>query len=664
MKKNLFKLNKLPYKILLTTVLVISTFTVNAANNNILTNYTNQQALPAPKYQNAMGTFMVDLTGYNVGVNSFEKQLNAYFDLGTQHSFQLTNKKFDIKTGYHHYSFQHLYNDVVVNGNMLFIHAKGDNIQYINGQIAVFNDVAMGDFISEEQLKKLVIDDFGADSDVVFDEITSFIYKHQLEERVEIKYVNKIAATSLSPIKRIEYLIDVQTGEVVSKIDKFYKADTPSTSATYFRGDKNIIVDSYNGSYRLKDNNRNIRTLNAKYLDGDLNQDGTFSGYSEYINNSANFTSNATKPAVEVHWAMKETYDYFKNIHNRISFDGNGHTVNNYYDAGDAIGDHQNAAALDEVYRGMELIGMFYGKGGSELHPVVSLDVAGHEYSHMVVSRNGNGGLDYQNESGALNESFADIFGTAIEFYVNDNPNWTVGEGLIKNNNITPNYLRNLANPKSAPTSLGMPQQPDTYLGTHWQYITNNPSPYNDYGGVHVNSGVGNHWFYLLSEGGSGMNDLGNYFNVNGISIQKAEQIAYKALTTGLSKSATYQDACNATAAAAAILYGANSPEWIEVVNAWYAVGVANIPASTKSFDFKSKLNIYPNPVSGNEVFIDNYLTEATTVEIFDITGKRVSAIIPLEFKTVINVSAYKTGMYIMKFKSNSGEYSHKLMIK
>ena len=665
MKKNTFVLKKNAFSILLTAVLSVSSLSTFATTYTISTAPYFHKDLPSPQFQNAMGTFMVDMTKNELRVVNFENHLNEYFGLSSQHTFQLTNKQFDTKTGYYHYSYQHLYNDIIVNGDMVFVHAKGDLVHYVNGQIVNFKDLSLQKTLTEEEVNTIVLKDFGVDTKAYVNEISNLIYKQQTEEQsINLRYVSKVSLTSLSPIKSIEYLIDTQTREIVSKIDKLHKADASSNSATYFRGNKNMTVDSYNGMYRLKDNARNIRTLNAVNLDGNLDQDGTFSGYTEYLNNTANFTTTATKPAVEVHWAMKETYDYYKNVHNRTSFDGNGHAINNYYDAGSILGDDENAAALDEVYRGRELIGMFYGKGGSYLHPVVTLDVAGHEYSHMVVSRNGNGGLDYQNESGALNESFADIFGTAIEFYVNENPNWTMGEGLIKSNNIRPNYFRNLADPNSAPTAIGMPQQPDTYLGKHWQYITNNPNPYNDYGGVHINSGVGNHWFYLLSEGGSGMNDLGKYFNVNGISIQKAEQIAYKALITGLSKSATYYDAYNATAAAAAILYGANSPEWIEVVNAWYAVGVVNVPASTKNFEFKSKLNIYPNPVSGNEVFIDSSLEEATTVEMFDMTGKQVLAPKTLDYKTTINVSAYKTGMYILKFKSNSGEYAHKLMIK
>src|SRR5690606_27938945 len=127
-------------------------------------------------------------------------------------------------------------------------------------------------------------------------------------------------------------------------------------------------------------------------------------------------------------------------------------------------------------------------------------------------------------ESGALNESFADMFGAAVEFYVNDNPNWTIGEGIWYNGWGTPDYMRNMANPNSAPEIVGGPQ-PDTYEGNYWA-DTSLIDQENDYGGVHINSGVGNYWFYLLSEGGSGTNDNGDDYSVEGITIQKAEQIA------------------------------------------------------------------------------------------------------------------------------------------
>ena len=76
------------------------------------------------------------------------------------------------------------------------------------------------------------------------------------------------------------------------------------------------------------------------------------------------------------------------------------------------------------------------------------------------------------------------------------------------------------------------------------------------------------------------------------------------------------------------------------------------------------KLKVYPNPTTGNEFTIESELDEATTVEMFDLTGKKVLAPTLLQNRTTLNVATYKTGMYILKFKSNKGEYSHKLMIK
>jgi len=663
MNKNFFQVKKISTRLILAAIL-LSGSTISASNIIINKSFDVKADLPKPRYQNGFGTFMVDFKNLNVSVSEFTNNLNDYFNLDNSHKFELVNEKHDSQTGFTNYSYQHFYNDVKVNGDMIFLHVKEGKLQFINGQVVNIKDLSTAGSISEDKLKSIAYDDFGRKENVKEGTIeTYFIKQSTTENGIVVKLVNKINLTNINPLKSIDYIIDANTGELISQRNKIYKADTPSTSATYYRGSKSITVDSYSGGYRLMDNARKIRTLNGSRLNGNLNSNGTFSGFSEYTNTSANFTATSTKPAVEVHWSMIQTYDYYKNTHNRNSFDGNNHEINNYYDAGNSMGDHENAGALDEVDGNDVLIGMFYGRGGTDMYPVVALDVAGHEYSHMVVSRNGNGGLNYENESGALNESFADIFGTAIEFYVNDNPNWTIGEGVLRNN-VMPNYLRSMSDPNNTPTSVGAPKQPDTYKGNYWQNTTTNPNDFNDYGGVHINSGVGNHWFYLLSIGGMGINDLGNKYYVNPITIQKAEKIAYRALTTGLSPTATYLDAYNATIAAAITLYGANSNEWEQVVNAWYAVGIGDAPASTKNYEMQLKLKVYPNPTTGDEVTIESELDAATTVEMFDLTGKKVLAPTLLQNRTTLNVSTYKTGMYILKFKSNQGEYSHKLMIK
>ena len=298
--------------------------------------------------------------------------------------------------------------------------------------------------------------------------------------------------------------------------------------------------------------------------------------------NSGSYLINTlNNPALDVHWGMEKTYDFYLNVFNRNSFDGTGASIKNYLNPpldviksafnNDTAGLPNNAFAVPSPYNFM-----VFGLGdGQEMNPVVGLDVEGHEYSHMVINNRNLalGGLTYQGESGALNESFADIFGTCVEFYAKPTTaNWNIGEDVTLPSG---SFLRSMSNPK-------LRRQPNTYNSSngYWQNpLCGDPSPMNDKCGVHTNSGVQNYWFYLLSQGGTGTNDLGNVYSVSGIGINKARQIAYLNLTTYLGgQNATYQDAYNGSLLAAQALYGNPSTEYTSVRQAWYAVGIGNDP--------------------------------------------------------------------------------------
>ena len=190
------------------------------------------------------------------------------------------------------------------------------------------------------------------------------------------------------------------------------------------------------------------------------------------------------------------------------------------------------------------------GDGSSFIEFSGDLDVVGHELSHGVTEATSN--LVYQNESGALNEAFSDMMGTAIEFHDseshNESGNWTIGE------DITPgrNGNRNMANPNED----GDPSHyADRYTGT------------SDNGGVHTNSGIANHWFYLLVQGGQNANsNRASGTDVHGIGMQAAEDIAFLGFT-GLTATASFCDARSATIAVAG---GASA----NVAAAWNQVGV------------------------------------------------------------------------------------------
>lgn len=268
--------------------------------------------------------------------------------------------------------------------------------------------------------------------------------------------------------------------------------------------------------------------------------------------------------ALDVHWGMEKSYDFYLNVFGRNSYDGKGSVIRQYINPPTLQSQFgfspNNASAFAAPYNIMQ-----YGMGdGVNMNAVVGLDVEGHEFTHMVVEHNGHGGLVYEGESGALNESFSDIFGTCIEFYSGFQPDWTIGENIM----IGAPYMRSMSDPKSA-------HDPDTYNGEYW---TNPTNLENDDGGVHTNSGVQNYWFYLLSEGGSGTNDVDNTYSVTGIGIEKARQIAYRNLITYLTPNATYQDAYQGSLLAAEDLFGNPSTEYSEVRRAWYAVGLGNDP--------------------------------------------------------------------------------------
>jgi hypothetical protein len=237
---------------------------------------------------------------------------------------------------------------------------------------------------------------------------------------------------------------------------------------------------------------------------------------------------------------------------NRNSVDNAGFALNSYV--------HTNLVAFgygDNINAFWDGTRMTYGDGGTSggitYTPLTALDVCGHEITHGVTERTSN--LTYSNQSGAMNEGFSDIFGTAIEFYAKGaSANWLIGENIGA-------AFRNMANPNQF-------SQPDTYLGTYWYTGTA------DNGGVHTNSGVLNFWFYLLTQGGSGTNDIGSVYSVTGIGIDKAAAIAYRTNTVYLVPSSNYASARTFAIQSATDLYGAGSAEVIATTNAWYAVGV------------------------------------------------------------------------------------------
>ncbi|RPD49518.1 T9SS C-terminal target domain-containing protein [Hymenobacter sediminis] len=370
------------------------------------------------------------------------------------------------------------------------------------------------------------------------------------------------------PLSRAYIYVDATSGEVVLQDAIIKHAAATATFATAYSGTRTLANESTTtGQYRLREYTRGlgIETYNAKkgssytaavdFTDADNN-------WTEYNN------TNFDNVAGDAHFGAQSTYDYWKLVHNRNSYDNAGAKIKSYVHFDDTPGD---GVGFENAYWNGSV--MTYGDGATRFRPLTALDVCAHEIGHAVCEKTAN--LVYQNESGALNEGFSDIWGAAVEQYTTaklglTKSTWLIGEDIDK---VRP-ALRSMSDPKSQ-------GQPDTYKGTYWKATTTSPTQSNDYGGVHTNSGVLNHWFYILAVGKSGTNDIGSVYSVTGIGMDDAAKIAYRAESVYLTSSATYASARTATIQAATDLYGAASTQVTAVTDAWYAVGVGAASGGT-----------------------------------------------------------------------------------
>jgi hypothetical protein len=273
----------------------------------------------------------------------------------------------------------------------------------------------------------------------------------------------------------------------------------------------------------------------------------------ELTNASNLWTSTNNIFGATVLWEAMRAYAYFLNVHSRTSYDNANGSTEGYINA---VFDFGGVAYTDNASMsfngGTMKVGL--GSSGTLANSWSSLDIIGHEYAHAVTGT--SAALEYQAESGALNEAFSDVFGEMVESYTLGTCDYLMGQDR------TSGAIRNLANPNQ----FG---DPDTYNGTNWASLVGG-----DNGGVHTNSGVLNYWFWLLAEGGSGTNDNGVPFGVTAIGRSNARAIAFRALVTYLGATDQYVDMREGTLRAARDLYGACSEEEIQCGKAWYAVGV------------------------------------------------------------------------------------------
>jgi Zn-dependent metalloprotease len=401
-----------------------------------------------------------------------------------------------------------------------------------------------------------------------------WIMRHEgvdhLVYRVQLRRIDGTDATAL-PV----FFVDAHGGYVVLSYNNLQTA----TGSSLYSG--TVTIGTYHnptfGDYVMENHSRRVGTYDMR------NTSSTT--YFLFLDADDVWNSPSQRAGVDAHYAMERYFNYLSSVHGRNGIDGSGGPFTVLGDNGVTtlvasfvhFGVNLNRAFWDPGFRQMN-----YGDGdGVSFSPLVTVDIGGHEMTHGVTQFTAN--LTYQGESGALNESWSDVFGAMLERNVRgveDANTWLIAEQAYTPG-VSGDALRYMDDPHRATGhNLTPNDDPDHYSE---RYIG-----LDDDGGVHVNSGIANKAFYLLAKGGS--HHLGG--SMTGIGADQASRIWFVALASYMTPSTNFAGARTATLNAAGALYGAGSTQQIAVASAWCLVGVGTCGVPTAD-------SVTPNSGSG-----------------------------------------------------------------
>lgn len=467
-----------------------------------------------------------------------------------------------VKSGYDEIGMQHIklaqrFMGIPVYGGEIYLHKH-------NGDIDLFN----GNSFPTPKINSVVpvIAESFAGNSVIRDVSTRTLFRDLLpEEKNFLRYdspINELVVyhkggmpgtekltwhITLRPnfIERWEYFVDAQTGEIIH----FYNNTQSDGDMTATGTDLNGVSRSFHtylqaGTYYLLDVSRpmfNAQTETGVISTYDAKNTSTGADFSASMVKSSNNTWPAN--AVSAHYSATVTYEYYKNTHGWNSINNKGSDIPMIINVADEDGSSMENAFWNGV-------AAYFGNGGSTFKPLAGgLDVGAHELGHAVVGNSAN--LEYQNQSGALNESFADISGAML-----DRDDWKIGEDVVKSTatDFPTGALRDMSNPHNGGSGLNSP----SWQPAHMNEIYTGSG---DNGGVHINSGIPNRAYYLYA---------------TQVTREKAEKVFYRALFNYLTRSSQFIDLRLTVIQAAKDLYGNNSTEVTAAMNAFDQVGLTD----------------------------------------------------------------------------------------
>jgi len=351
-------------------------------------------------------------------------------------------------------------------------------------------------------------------------------------------------------IEKWKFLIDAQDGRILKAFNTS-PSDGPTTATAIDLNGVTRTIDTYQEGAEYLLVNTAEPMFNAGTSEGVImtyNFNNTYDDFSLASSPDNTWTNPA---AVSAHYFSKLSYNYHYETFGRNSINNNGGNIISFVNQSSEDGSGQDNAFWSGQY-------LFFGNGGTQLKNLAGgLDVIAHEMGHGVVSNTAN--LEYYGQSGAMNETYADIFGAMV-----DRDDWLIGEDVVKQPYFPSGAMRDMADPHNGGQmndySIWQPMHvSEMYIGEE------------DNGGVHINSGIGNHAYYLFA---------------TAVSKEKAEQVFYRALVYYLTKNSTFIDLRIAVVQSAKDLYGETSQEVRDAIIAFDRVGISEEEQTDYAQDF------------------------------------------------------------------------------
>jgi Zn-dependent metalloprotease len=439
--------------------------------------------------------------------------------------------------------FQQVYQGVPVYGAQLVVQLNAaNNVLMVSGEMSPVSKLAITPGVDAAKAQEIALQSVAQEYGVSSDGLTLTastpalnIYDPKLIQMdgngTALVWVMTVSQDGPPPVRQL-VMVDAKSGKIALSLNLL---ETDSNRRTYDMGN----TTTYPGTLVCDD-------TNPTCAGGDAHE-------------------------VNAHVYAADTYNFYWDYHGRDSIDNAGMLLYSHV--------HYDVGYCNAFWNGLR---MTYGDGCF----IVVDDVVAHEMTHGVTEY--ESGLVYANQSGAINESFSDIWGEWIDL-TNGKGNdasserWKVGE------DTSMGAIRNMQDP----TLFGDPNRmdsPNYYWGS------------SDNGGVHTNSGVGNKAAYLITDG-----DTFNSYTVSGLGITKAAKIYYEVQTNILTPSSDYYalylglyQACNNLIGTSGII----ADDCTQVRNATLATEMDHYPPppapANDDFNFPTIISSVPYTTSQN----------------------------------------------------------------